>query len=49
MAPGEIYRHEAFYADEETGALRRKYFVVLTSLAGGDFVIRLLTRLAEMR
>jgi hypothetical protein len=29
VTPGEIYRHEAFYADEDTGALRRKYFVVL--------------------
>jgi hypothetical protein len=43
VAPGEIYRHEAFYSDEETGELRRKYFVVLATLTGGDFVIRLLT------
>ncbi len=43
MAPGEIYRHEAFYSDEATGELRRKYFVVLAALTGGDFVIRLLT------
>jgi len=43
VIPGEIYRHEAFYADEETGELRRKYFAVMASLAGGDFVGRLLT------
>jgi hypothetical protein len=43
MAPGEIFRHEAFYSDGETGELRRKYFVVLATLAGGDLVVRLLT------
>ncbi len=49
MTPGEIYRHEAFYADEETGELGRKYFIVLASLAGGDFVIRVLTSRAHGR
>ena len=26
MAPGEIYRHEAFYSDELTSEPRRKFF-----------------------
>jgi hypothetical protein len=49
MTPGEIFRHEAFYADEGTGELRRKYFVVLGILNGGDIVIRLLTSRAHGR
>lgn len=49
MTPGEIFRHDAFYADEATGELRRKFFIVLASLAGGDFVIRLLTSRAHGR
>lgn len=43
MIPGEIYRHDAFYVDPDTGESRRKYFVVLAALPSGDFVSRLLT------
>ena len=43
MAPGDIYRHDSFYLDLETGELLPKYFVVLAVLPGGDLVIRLLT------
>jgi hypothetical protein len=43
MAPGEIYRHDSFYFDELTGEQRRKFFVVLALLPGGDVVARLLT------
>jgi hypothetical protein len=49
MAPGEIYRHEAFYTDELTGEPRRKFFAVLACLASGDFVARLLTSKAHGR
>lgn len=43
MAPGEVYRHDSFYFDELTGEPRRKFFVVLALLPGGDVVARLLT------
>lgn len=43
MTPGEIYRHERFYFDLQSGELLPKYFVVLAVLPGGDLVIRLLT------
>lgn len=49
MAPGEIYRHDRFYADLETGELLRKYFVVLAILPSSDFVVRLLTSKAHGR
>jgi hypothetical protein len=42
VQPGEIYRHEAFYADN-TGELLPKYLVVLAVPPGDDLVARLLT------
>lgn len=49
MTPGEIYRHDRFYVDLETGELLRKYFVVLAILPSADFVVRLLTSKAHGR
>src|SRR5689334_18003581 len=43
MQIGEIYRHEAFYRNAETGVLEAKYLVLLAVLPSGDFVARLLT------
>jgi hypothetical protein len=40
---GEIYRHEAFYRNAETGEFEAKYLVLLATLPSGDFVARLLT------
>jgi hypothetical protein len=40
---GEIYRHEAFYRNAETGELEAKYLVLLATLPSGDCVARLLT------
>jgi hypothetical protein len=40
---GEIYRHEAFYRNAETGELEAKYLVLLATLPSGDFVCRVLT------
>jgi hypothetical protein len=40
---GEIYRHEAFYRNAETGELEAKFLVLLATLPSGDFVARLLT------
>lgn len=41
--PGEIYRHEAFYIDEKTGARLPKFLLVLATPKGDDIVFRLLT------
>lgn len=43
MHPGEIYRHDAFYRDPETGTLEPKYLVLLATLPSDDLVARLLT------
>lgn len=43
MRPGEVYRHEAFYLNDETGELEAKYFLLLAPLPAGDLVARLLT------
>ena len=43
MQIGELYRHEAFYRNAETGELEVKYLVLLATLPSGDFVARLLT------
>jgi len=49
MNPRDIYRHDAFYRNRETGELERKYFVVLACLPGNDLVVRLLTSRAHGR
>jgi hypothetical protein len=43
LQPGEVYRHEAFYLNDQTGELETKYFLVLATLPEGDVVARLLT------
>lgn len=43
MQPGEVYRHEAFYLNSETGELEPKYFLALAPQPEGDLVARLLT------
>jgi hypothetical protein len=43
MNVGDIYRHDRFYPDPATGELLPKYLVILTRLASGDLVARLLT------
>lgn len=47
MSPGEIYRHDRFYVDADTGELKRKYFVVL-AIDGRDLVAGLLTSKARL-
>lgn len=49
MRPGEIYRHERFYTDPQTGELLKKYAVILALTRGGDVVFRLLTSRAHGR
>jgi hypothetical protein len=47
---GHLYRDDAFYADQATGELKAKYFLVLAASARGDIVVRLLTsRYAGLR
>ena len=41
-SPGEIYRHGAFYLDEQSRWLP-KYLVLLARLPGDDLIFRLLT------
>jgi hypothetical protein len=43
MQPGEVYRHDIFYRNAETGQLEPKYLVLLATLPSGDLVARLLT------
>lgn len=43
MHPGEIYRHDTFYADAISGQLLPKYLVILAVPTGGDITARLLT------
>jgi hypothetical protein len=43
MEVGEIYVHDEFYTDTETGELLPKYFVVLAIDQSGDIITRLLT------
>jgi hypothetical protein len=49
MQSGEIYRHDAFYRDMESGQTQRKYLVILAHTDGGDIVARLLTSRAHGR
>ncbi len=49
MNPGEIYRHDAFYRNRDTGELERKYLLVLAHTPGNDIVARLLTSRAHGR
>ena len=49
MQAGDIYRHERFYRDRETGELKPKYILLLAPTAGGDWVVRLLTSKSSMR
>lgn len=49
MRPGDIYRHDCFYRDEETGELLPKYLLVLAVPEGDDIVTRLLTSRAHGR
>ena len=49
MQPGHVYRHEAFYRNDETGKPEPKYLVVLATLPSGDLVARLLTSRAHGR
>jgi hypothetical protein len=43
MLSGEIYRHEQFYIDRETGEFKPKYFIVLATTPSEDIIARLLT------
>lgn len=43
MTPGALIRHEAYYSDTTTGAMRTKYLLVLAAPKAGDVVFRLLT------
>jgi hypothetical protein len=43
LQPGEVYRHESFYLNDETGELEAKYVLLLATLPDGDLVARLLT------
>lgn len=49
MDSGEIYRHDRFYSDRDTGAYRAKYLLFLAQMRGGDWVARLLTSRENMR
>lgn len=43
LEAGTILRHASFYADPQTGELKSKFLLVLTTTGGGDVVWRLLT------
>lgn len=43
MQPGEIYRHEHFYLDRDSGGFKPRCFVVLALTLAGDVIARLLT------
>lgn len=49
MQPGEVWRHERFYRNAETGRLEAKYLLCLARTPAGDFVARLLTSRAHGR
>lgn len=49
MHSGDIYRHDRFYRELATGELKRKYFIFLAPVTGGDWVVRLLTSRSNMR
>jgi hypothetical protein len=40
---GDIYKHENFYSNRETGQLLPKFLLILALPVGGDVVARLLT------
>lgn len=41
--PGEIYRHDTYYVNPETGKNFAKFLLVLAAPKGDDIVYRLLT------
>lgn len=43
VQPGEVYRHDDFYADTTSGELLSKYLLILAVNQAGDVVFRLLT------
>jgi len=49
VQPGEVYRHENFYRNDETGEFEPKYLALLGTLPSGDLVARLLTSRAHGR
>jgi hypothetical protein len=49
VQPGDIFCHDRFYRDEETGELLPKYLLVLAVPTGDDIVARLLTSRAHGR
>jgi hypothetical protein len=49
VQPGQIYRHDRFYRNSETGELEPKYLVFLARAPSGDWVARLLTSQAHAR
>ena len=49
MRSGEIFKHEAFYRDAESGERLPKYLVVLARTPADDIVARLLTSRAHGR
>lgn len=49
MQPGEIFRHDRFYRNDESGELQYKYLLVLARTRSADFVARLLTSRAHGR
>ena len=48
VVPGQIYRHDRFYKNEN-GEWQTKYLLVLTGSPDGDVVFRLLTSRAHGR
>ena len=48
VVPGQIYRHDRFYKNEN-GEWQTKYLLVLTGSPDGDVVFRLLTSRAHCR
>lgn len=49
MDSGDIYRHDRFYCDPDTGEIRAKYLVFLAPTRSGDWVARLLTSRQNLR
>jgi hypothetical protein len=49
VRPGDIYRRDAFYANQNTGELEAKYLLVLATPQGDGIVAHLLTSRAHGR
>jgi hypothetical protein len=49
VKPGDIYRHEKFYLNRETGEFQAKFFLVLALTPSDDIIARLLTSRAHGR